>query len=303
MIQLITLFLNNLIPILLAATVGFLLRKWLQLDSKTFSQIIFYILSPCLVFQLLTHSQLANSEILHTMLFALLLAALMGGLTWILAKVLHFNRQLMAAVLITCVFMNGGNYGLPLTQFAFGDAALAFASLFFVVMSMLTNTVGVVIASSGTQTILQSLKGLLKLPATYSLTLALIFIHFKWIMPTPIDRTIAMLGDAAIPCMLILLGMQLVNIHWDGQTLALSFVTGMRLLVSPLIAFGLSRLFGLSGAAHQAVVLEAAMPVAVMTTVLATQFDTLPTFVTATVLVTTLLSPITLTPLLAILGA
>jgi predicted permease len=45
------------------------------------------------------------------------------------------------------------------------------------------------------------------------------------------------------------------------------------------------------------------MPVAVLTTVLALEFEVEPSFVTAAVLITTLLSPLTLTPLLAILGA
>ena len=77
----------------------------------------------------------------------------------------------------------------------------------------------------------------------------------------------------------------------------------MRLLVAPLLAIGLSRIFGLTGPAYQATVLEAGMPTAVLTTVLATEFDCLPSFVTTVVFVTTILSPLTLTPLLYILGA
>jgi predicted permease len=77
----------------------------------------------------------------------------------------------------------------------------------------------------------------------------------------------------------------------------------MRLLIAPLLAIGLSRLFRMSGPSYQAVVLEAAMPAAVLTTILATEFDAEPTFVTTVVLITTLLSPLTLTPLLAFLGA
>jgi predicted permease len=77
----------------------------------------------------------------------------------------------------------------------------------------------------------------------------------------------------------------------------------MRLLIAPALAFGLTRLFGMTGPAYQAVVLEAGMPAAVLTTILATEFDAEPSFVTTAVLVSTLLSPLTLTPLLAILGA
>ena len=103
--------------------------------------------------------------------------------------------------------------------------------------------------------------------------------------------------------MLILLGMQLTNVRWNGLTRALSLAAGMRLVVSPLLALGLAYAFGLSGPLYQASVLQSAMPSAVMTTMLATEFDTEPTFVTTVVTVTTLLSPLTVTPILAILGA
>jgi predicted permease len=61
-------------------------------------------------------------------------------------------------------------------------------------------------------------------------------------------------------------------------------------------------LFGLQGATRQASILEASMPTAVMCTILATEFDVEPAFVTSVVFVTTILSPLTITPLLSYLG-
>ena len=159
------------------------------------------------------------------------------------------------------------------------------------------------IASSGSMSIWNAIKGLFKFPAIYALGLGVLFLHFKWQLPSGLDRTVTLLSNAAIPSMLVLLGMQLVSIRLNGRLVPLILTSGLRLLVSPLLAFGLTRLFGMSGASYQAVMLESAMPVAVTTTILATEFDTEPTFVTAAVLITTLLSPLTLTPLLAFLGA
>jgi malate permease and related proteins len=301
--NLISLFFNNLFPILLAACIGFALAKWLKINPRPLSQVIFYVFSPCLVFKLLTNSALSNADILRTLLFAALLMIIVGLITWIIGGVIKLDRRTLAAVLITAMFMNAGNYGLPLTSFAFGETALAYASLFFVINAMFTNTVGVVIASSGTMKVLQAFKGLFKLPATYSLTLGIIFIQFGWKLPAGLDRSVTLLSNAAIPCMLVLLGMQLVNIKLNGQVLPLILTSSMRLIIAPLLAIGLSKVFGMTGPAYQAVVLEAAMPVAVLTTILATEFDAQPSFVTAAVLVSTLLSPFTLTPLLAFLGA
>jgi hypothetical protein len=301
--ELFSLFFNNLFPILLAGAIGFALAKWVGINPRPLSQVVFYVFSPFLVFNLIRNSQLSNQDILRTLVFALILFACIGVLTWLIGGVLRFERRTLAAVMITAMFMNAGNYGLPLTSFAFGEQALAFASIFFVINAMLTNTVGIVIASSGSTSIPRAIIGLIKFPAIYALTLGILFLQFDWQLPTGLDRSITLLSNAAIPCMLVLLGMQLVNIRLDGHVRPLIVTSSMRLLVAPALAFGLTKLFGMSGPAQQAVILEAGMPVAVLTTILATEFETEPSFVTTAVLVTTLLSPLTLTPLLALLGA
>ena len=303
MTELLNLFLNNLLPIILAASIGFALGKWLKLTPRSLSQVVFYVFSPCLVFKLLINNRLSNADILRTMAFAGLLLCLVGFLTWMIGRLLRLERSMLAAVLLSALFINAGNFGLPVTDFAFGEPALAYATLFFVAMYMLTNTVGVVIASTGSTDLPHALLGLLKLPATYALLLGIIFTQMNWQLPSPLERTVNLLGDAAIPSMLVLLGMQLVNVHWGGHLKPLLLTSGMRLLVAPFLAFLMTRPFGIQGPAFQAVVLESAMPTAVLATVLATEFDTQPSFVTSVVLVTTLISPLTITPLLYYLGA
>ncbi len=303
MSQYFALFFDNLFPILLAAGVGFALARWLKINPRPLSQVIFYVFSPVLVFNLINSSQLSNQDIVRTLVFTIVLIVAVGVITWLIGGILKFERKTLAAVLITAMFMNAGNYGLPLTSFAFGETALAFASVFFVINAVLTNTVGIVIASSGSTSVWNAIKGLVKFPAIYALGFGILFLQFKWQLPSGLDRTVTLLSNAAIPCMLVLLGMQLVNIRLDGHVLPLILSSSMRLLIAPLLAFGLTRVFGMSGPSYQAVILEAAMPAAVLTTILATEFDAEPTFVTTAVLITTLLSPFTLTPLLAFLGA
>ena len=303
MIDLIKLFSHNLLPILLIACAGFVLGKVFKITPRALSQVIFYIFSPALVFRLLTSTQLNNQDILKTILIATVLLVILAGLTWAGGKLLKVDRKMMAAVLLTALFMNAGNYGLPVISFAFGETALAFASLFFVTSATYTYSAGVVIASSGHTSVLKAIKGLLRLPSIYALILGIVMVRLNLTLPATLDRTVNLLADASIPSMLVLLGLQFVNLKLDGQLRPLALVSAMRLLVAPLLAIGLSRLFGLTGPVYQATVLEAGMPTAVLTTVLATEYDCQPSFVTTVVFVTTLLSPLTLTPLLYFLGA
>jgi predicted permease len=164
-------------------------------------------------------------------------------------------------------------------------------------------TFGVFIASLGQSNIIGAIKGLAKVPVIYAVLFALLFNYFSWKLPLPLDRTVTLLGNAAIPLLMVLMGIQLSHAKWDGKTLALSVSNSLRLVVGPILALGLSVLFGLSGVAQQAGVTESAMPTAIMMTVLATEYKVEPSFVTTAVFTSTLLSPVTVTLIIAYLGA
>lgn len=301
--NLLILFSNNILPIFLAAGCGFLVSKFLKVPPKPISQVTFYIFSPCLIFSLLTSSQLGGDDITKMVGFTVILMTGLGLLAWLVGRALRLDRLLLVAVVLTTMFANSGNYGLSLTLFAFGEDALAHASLFFVTQAILVQTVGVVIVSLGSLSLKQAIISLFKVPGLYAVTLALIFNYMNWQLPLFADRTISLLGDAAIPVLMVLLGIQLGYSSINGNPRVLVTSNVLRLVVSPILAIGLSVVFGLTGVARQAGIIEAAMPTAVLTTVLATQYNVKPSFVSTVVFTTTLLSPFTVTPLLAYLGA
>lgn len=301
--QLLPLFLNNLLPIFLAAGSGYLLSRYTEVNPRSLSQVIFYIFSPCLIFSLLTQSKLDNGNIVYMMLASGSAILLVGAIAWLGCRLLRLSHQEMLSVLLTSMFMNAGNFGLPVVLFAFGDAALGFASLFFVTSATLAYTLGVVIVSTGSSSLRQALVSLVKLPTLYALFVALVFLNTHWAVPLPLDRTVTLLGNASIPAMLVLLGMQLHKASFAGKEKSLALSAAMRLLVAPAIAALVIAAFGIAGPARQAVITEAAMPTAVLATMLATEYNIEPSLVTATVFLTTLLCPLTITPLLAYLGA
>jgi predicted permease len=301
--NLLVLFANNLLPIFIIAGSGVLAGKYLKVSPRPVSQIAFYIFSPCLIFYLLTTNHMDNGDILRMSGFTTAGILILGGLALLFGYLIRLERRLLVAVLLTSMFGNAGNFGLSLSLFAFGETALAHASLYFVTSAILTYTLGVIVVSLGRSSLKNALLGLFKVPAVYATILALVFNAMNWQLPLPLERPVSLLGEAAIPLLLVLLGLQFQNSSWSGQTLALTLSNVMRLVGGPVIAIGLAFLFGLQGASRQAGIAESAMPTAVLTTVLATEYDVEPAFVTTVVFLTTLLSPLTLTPLLAYLGA
>lgn len=303
MSELFTLFLNNLLPIFLAAGAGSLLARRFGIKAQDLSRITFYIFSPCLAYKLLTTNALPEAELLRMVWFTLLVMAILGGLAWLAALLLRQERPVRSAMLLTALFQNAGNYGMPLVAFAFGDVALAYATIFFLVSLTLVNTLGVLVGSSGQMNLRQALLNLFSIPAVYAVAGAMLFTRMGWQMPLPAERAIFLMADAAIPGMLVVLGLQLQVTRWRSRLAPLTTITLLRLAAAPLVGLGVSLLLGLQGPARQAGIIQAAMPTAVYTTIIATEYNLEPAFVTEVVFVTTLLSPLALTPLLAMLGA
>lgn len=297
------LFSNNILPIFLAAGAGFLVAKYLGVSARAVSRIAFYIFSPCLIFVLLTSGKLDGNDITQMAGFAAASILLIGVITALIARLLRFDRSITAALLITVMFANAGNFGLSLNLFAFGENAVAYASIFFVTSAFLVYTLGVVLASWGHSDIKTAIMGVFKVPVIYAVIFAFIYNWLDWQLPLPVERTVNLLSEAAIPVMIVLLGIQLYNANISRDIFKVGLSSGLRLVASPILAIGLASLFHLEGAAYQAGVIESAVPTAVLTTVLATEYNLDPAFVTTTVVISTLLSPLTLTPLLAYLGA
>lgn len=300
--ELITTFADNLLPILLVAGSGFALGKLLTIDSRSLGRVVFYVFSPLLVFDLMIKSELDLRQALTTVGYTTSVILAMGLLAFLLGKLFRLERTYLLAVILTVAFGNTGNYGLPLVKFAFGTDALAVASLFYVTTTILFNTIGVVIASLGHMDLKSSILGLFKVPVVYGVVLALLIKGIGIQLPLPLSRTIEIAAHGAIPLMLVLLGLELTRIEWSHSFRAAGLGVLAKLVLGPLVGILLAGWFGLQGPARQGSVIEAAMPAAVATTVIATEYKLEPSLVTAIVFLGTALSPLTLTPLLVYLA-
>lgn len=301
-IELFNTFANNLLPILLIAAAGFVLGRTLTVDSRTIGRMVFYIFSPLLVFNLMVTSQLNLNQALTTIGYTTAVIAVMGGIAFLLGKIFQLQRSHLLALIITVAFGNTGNYGLPLVKFAFGDEALAVASVFYVTTTILFNTAGVVIASLGHLDLKSAILGVFRLPILYAVAVALFLKGFDVQLPLPLSRTIEIAANGAIPAMIILLGLELNRIEWSNSLRATGLGVAIKLLIGPLLGLMLAGMFGLQGHARQGTVIEASMPAAVATTVVATEYKLEPSLVTAIVFLGTVLSPLTLTPLIVYLS-
>jgi predicted permease len=296
-----SIFSQDILPIFVIAGIGFLMARRFGANVKTMSTVAFNALSPCLVFYQLVTAKVSVAQSWRVALFCVLLTVAIGVAACLVALALRLGGATLSSFLLVVMFSNSGNYALPVVLFAFGREALAFASVYFVTSAILVYTVGVFVAASGRGSLRSTLLGVARVPAVYAVVAAVIVLAAGATVPLAVMRPVGLLNDAALPVMVLVLGMQLERATLPAHPAAVTAAVVLSLVVAPILAFALSATLGLAGAARQASIIEASMPSAVVTTVLALEFDLDAGFSTSVVMFSTLLSPFTLVFLIAYL--
>lgn len=287
---------DNVVPVFLVAALGYIAGKTLRIDGKSVSRVALYILTPALVFNSLSTADIMPGEFLVIVSSAAALIIIMTVLGAASARLAGLPPLTATAVTIGSGFMNAGNYGLPVTLFALGQGGFDRAVIFMVVMSVATNSLGVFVCARGRGGTKEALRSVVGMPALYAALLGLMFQINDWRLPLALARPVEMLAGASVPLFLVVLGIQLSSVKMrPGFLKAVSLTTFLRLIVSPLVALGFTALIGIGGLTQKAIILEAAMPCAVNSSILASEYDTEPELASSNVMVTTVLSIITLT--------
>lgn len=290
---------NNILPIFIVAAIGFGLRQFVGLDVKTVARLTFNGLSPCLVFYSLVTAQLNGSELLLLGGFSLLTILLMGGLGWLIGRLLRLSRINTVALVLSLMFVNCGNYGLTLLELRYGEAGVVRGIAYFIVSTILAYSLGIFVASSGRRTVREALGTLARVPAVYAVILGILVYSLDIPLPTPLLKGVSIAAEGAIP---VMLGMQLADLRaMEGVRIAW-LATGLKLVVAPLMALLLVGVFQLEGLNRSALLLQTSMPTAVLVTVLATEYDVRPRLVTTIVVLSTLLSPFSVAVFIALAG-
>jgi len=297
-----TVLLNVVLPVFLVAGVAALAQTRLRFNIQTLSRVVFYLFAPALVFDSLAASDVSGAEFGQITAVLLLTTAALWALGAIAGRLLRLEGPTQAAFLAAIVLMNAGNYGLSIDLFAFGQAGLDRATLYFAGSAVLSSSLGVYLTASGKVSPRRALGRVASVPLVYAAVLGLVVNLAHLTVPEPLLKAIHLLGQASVPTMLAVLGVNLVETVRSQRRAthlpALGIVTLFRLIVAPALAWLFAGVIGLQGLTRHVVTLESAMPTAVITTILATEFESDPPFAALCVLVTTLVSLPTVTILL-----
>lgn len=305
--MLIQAFIQVLLPIVVVVSVGYILKRFLPIDTRSLNRVSMYALSPALIFINIIKIQIPGVEVLRISLVSVAVCFGSGILAYLVARWMRQDAKSTAALLLVTMFMNSGNYGLPTAQFAFGEAGLQRALLYFIAQAMMAQTLTIAIAQTGNSDWKNGLWQVLRMPPIYAVVAGLVL---RWLgvsldAPTVTSSLLTgidMIAQATLPFLLMLLGMQLAQSTVIDDARLTGVGVAIRLVASPLLAWAMAVILQLDALATNVVIIQASMPTAVNMVLYSLEFDARPQFVAGAVVITTVLSVLTLTVLLTVMG-
>lgn len=295
-------FVSVVLPVFIVAGFGFLLERRFRMPILPVNQVVLYVLMPCFIFTSLLPVDFRSDEPLRIGLFSVLLTVAMLGVGFVIARLLPLDRVTTSALLLTAAFPNLGNYGLSIVLLAYGAEGVFFGTILLAVQMLFGLTLAVFIASSGSSPMSRSVAEVAKQPAFYAVAAALLLGAADVTIPKFITDAIALPAQAAIPVMLLVLGMQISGTERIEAPRLVSLAIATRLVIGTLVGVGLAVALGITGVARDVMIVGSAMPTAVFTILTATQFSARPRFVSDVVVAGTLASILTVTAVLAALS-
>ena len=296
------LFIEVILPIMAVFAAGFILQRLRAMDVRSVSAVTLYILSPALVFITLYDAQF-DRGFLIIVIYMFILLGIMVIVNKILAKIFKWTPNIESASILATGFMNSGNYGLPVVLFSVGPAALPYAVFIMVVQGLMNNFFGIYYASRGTNGMRYALRNVMKMPTTYAAILGVLFQYLSIPVADSLHSMISMVGEAAIPVMMLVLGMQLgsmtsLRLNWQVIISAVS----LKMVAAPIIGFIFVLLVDVDPIIGMVIIIISAMPTAATTTMYAIEFDTEPELVSSITFIATAISVVSISVVLNLLA-
>ena len=277
-----------LFPVFFIVSIGiFLGKKNPNFDTSFITTYSGNFGTPALVIFALTAGGVTFDVFKEFFFYALILLSAFGivGLIFLILMKKDYIRELP-----TFILPNTGNMGIPICLFAYGELGMGIAATISSLVVLLHFTLNIFLAKRAFdfQTIFKS-------PAFYAIIVTVIFLYFKQPMPQFVLNTVMLLAYGMIVMILMSLGVALTQMKVFSFKDAVITSTG-RVIIGPLIGFGVIQLFGLTGVSAGVVLIQSSMPSAILCYLVASMYSpkVIVDNISRTIVVSTIMSLITI---------
>jgi predicted permease len=281
-------------PVFILAGIGFTWVKiGLEYRVEFVTRFAMMMAVPCLIFTALMKTEIEPVALSELMLAGIATYAAVCVLAFIFTRVFQLDIR---TYLMPLISGNTGNLGLPLCLFAFGQAGFGYAVVVFAITNILAFTLGVWVVAGG-----GSYKRLFQEPLVAGTFLGLLFMWQGWETPRFLTNALELIGQMAIPMMLVTLGVAVARLR-SGQMSRAIWISLSKVAIGAGSAAVVGLAFGLPHEALAVLVLQLSMPVAVTSYLLAEKYgadaDAVAGLVVVSTLMTIGITPVILTVLI-----
>ena len=246
-----------LFPVFFVIGIGYYLgKKDPNFDTTFITNFAGNIGTPAMIFYTITTTGITLDIFIEYFIYALIV---IGGFSLVGLFFLFILKKDVISELPPLILPNTGNMGIPICLFAYGTVGLGVASAIASVIILLHFTLGVLLAKKSF-----SLEILIKNVPIYAILASVIFLYFRWDVPGYIENTTFLLTYTTIFLVLMSLGIALSRFQVISWTKA-SILGAVRVIIGPIIGFSLIKYLDLDGFAAGVLLIQSAMPSAVLT--------------------------------------
>ena len=246
-----------IVPVFFVIGIGYYLgKKNPDINTDFITTFAGNVGTPAMIFYTITTTGVTLSVFTEYFIYALVI---IGGFSLVGILFLLLLKKDFISELPPLILPNTGNMGIPICLFAYGTAGLGVASAIASVVILLHFTLGVLLAKKSF-----SIEILIKNMPIYGIIVSVIFLYFEWDVPGYLENTTFLLTYATIFLVLMSLGIALSRLKVVSWTHA-SILGAVRVIIGPLIGFGLIKIFNLDGFAAGVLLIQSCMPSAVLT--------------------------------------
>ena len=244
-------------PVFFVIGIGYYLgKKNPEINTDFITTFAGNVGTPAMIFYTITTTGVTLSIFTEYFIYALII---IGGFSLVGIIFLLLLKKDFISELPPLILPNTGNMGIPICLFAYGTAGLGVASAIASVIILLHFTLGVLLAKKSF-----SFEILIKNMPIYGIIVSVIFLYFEWDVPGYLENTTFLLTYATIFLVLMSLGIALSRLKVVSWTHA-SILGAVRVIIGPLIGFGLIKFLNLNGFAAGVLLIQSCMPSAVLT--------------------------------------
>ena len=246
-----------LFPVFLIIGIGYWYgKKDPKFDTKFITTFAGNFGLPAIIFYSLTTTNISFELFLRFSYYITLYVGIFAIIGLIILKILNKDIYRLLPPLI---LPNTGNMGMPLCLFAYGKIGLAIATAITSMILVFHFSLNILLASKKF-----SIKPLLKCIPVYALLVSLLFVYFKIPAPKFLENATFLIGYSTIFLVLMSLGVALskLKVFSFYETIIYSFI---RVIFGPIIGLGFVKFFNLSGVEAGVMFIQASMPSAVLT--------------------------------------